>query len=207
MSKGIYGYFDIENNYWAYIGKDSNIDKNSRRYDHRNPSTYNRQKINQTIQNNPDRYIYHILLEVPESFSTEEINDLEKHYINLLKTFKYDYPNKSVFNFTKGGEGLNGIIFTDECCKKISNSLKGQKFSISRDLKISLRQNTTGYFRVSIQNDNHCKQGYRYRYRYYDENVKAKKISSISLKKLEQKVKEKNLPWIRIKKTKLTLLE
>ena len=39
-----------------------------------------------------------------------------------------------------------------------------------------------------------CKQGFTWRYIYY-ENDKRNEISSISIEKLEKKVKEKGLPW------------
>ena len=55
-------------------------------------------------------------------------------------------------------------------------------------------QNTTGFYRVSKQKDNTCKQGFRWRYRYRNKSTR-KTISSIDLKKLEEKVKAQNLPW------------
>lgn len=53
MSKGIYGYFDTKNKEVVYIGKDSNINKNVRKYAHMKPSQYDRQPINMIVQNNP----------------------------------------------------------------------------------------------------------------------------------------------------------
>lgn len=61
----------------------------------------------------------------------------------------------------------------------------------SRDAK----KNTTGYYRVSKNKNSIYKQGFVYRYRYYDENGKQKVINSVDLKKLEVKVKERGLPW------------
>lgn len=39
--KGIYKYTDLKTGDVVYVGKDSHIDKNSRRYDHSAPSNYN----------------------------------------------------------------------------------------------------------------------------------------------------------------------
>ena len=54
--------------------------------------------------------------------------------------------------------------------------------------------NSTGYFRVSIMKCKNCKQGFIYRYTYY-ENGKRKAICAVSIEKLEEKVKAKGLPW------------
>lgn len=58
----------------------------------------------------------------------------------------------------------------------------------------NLDRNSTGYYRVSKTKCSHCKQGFIYRYQYYENDVK-KALFSTSLKKLEEKVKSKKLPW------------
>lgn len=54
--------------------------------------------------------------------------------------------------------------------------------------------NGTGYYRVSTQKEKRVKQGFVYRYMYY-ENGKKKSITSTSIKNLEEKVKSKGLEW------------
>ncbi|MBQ2654069.1 MAG: HNH endonuclease [Methanobrevibacter sp.] len=61
-------------------------------------------------------------------------------------------------------------------------------------LNMSKAQNTSGYYRVMKEKCSRCKQGFYYKYKYY-ENGKRKAISSVSLRKLERKVKENGLTW------------
>ena len=56
-------------------------------------------------------------------------------------------------------------------------------------------RNTTGFYRVSKSPCNQCKQGFIYRYQYYDENNNKKAIFSTTLEGLEAKVKVKRLEW------------
>lgn len=121
---GIYGYWDTEKNCVVYIGRDYNIDKKIRHNSHISPRCYDEQPINRVIQNNPGRYLYFVLAE--GDFTSEELNNMESHAIELFKTFKYDYPEREVFNFTKGGDGAIGRIPSDETRKKQSKTMKGR---------------------------------------------------------------------------------
>ena len=55
----------------------------------------------------------------------------------------------------------------------------------------------SNYFRVSKKKDSRYKKGFTWRYCYY-ENGKQKYIGSVDIKKLEKKVREKGLPWIKL---------
>ena len=61
MTKGIYCYIDRKDDSIIYVGKDSNIDKQTRRQNHLAPSRYDEQPVNRILQNNSDRYIYQVL--------------------------------------------------------------------------------------------------------------------------------------------------
>ena len=61
--------------------------------------------------------------------------------------------------------------------------------------KISSKLTTTGYYRVNIKPCPHCKQGFLYRYQYFDEFRNRRAITSTSLKELMIKVQGNNLPW------------
>ena len=61
-------------------------------------------------------------------------------------------------------------------------------------MKISESNNTSGYYRVDKHKDKRLKQGFRWRYQYND-NGKKKEIVSVSMDKLEKKVKAKGLKW------------
>lgn len=64
---------------------------------------------------------------------------------------------------------------------------------------MSETKNTTGYYRVCKQKDKTCKQGFVWCYQYYEDG-KRKSIVSVDISKLEQKVKERGLPWYKIEK-------
>ena len=101
---GLYGYYDTVNKYVVYIGKDSDVGNNKRYKDHKMPSKYNDQVINKVVQKNPKRYTYFRFIE--GEYDDETLNELEREAIRLFKTYKYDYPDRSVFNFTRGGDGV-----------------------------------------------------------------------------------------------------
>ena len=124
MTTGIYAYWDNVNNYYVYVGRDWNIDKNERYISHKNPAKYDDQPFNRVIQNNPKRYEYRVLIE--GDYNDQQLNKMEKFLIKHLKTYHYDYPNKSVFNFTKGGDGCTGYIHTNEHKQKMSKVMTGE---------------------------------------------------------------------------------
>lgn len=187
MTTGIYTYWDNVKNCYVYVGKDSNIDKKARHNAHIAEYNYNKQPINRIIQNNPERYEYRIIME--GNYNEWELNQMEKLCIKSFKTFKEDYPDRNVFNFTKGGDGSLGYKHSEETIKKISESNSGENNPIWKK-----SQNTSRYYRVSKIKDPQYEKGFRWIYRYYD-NGKRKRISSVSLEKLESKVRAKNLPW------------
>ena len=78
-----------------------------------------------------------------------------------------------------------------------NNPMYGKSHSFETKLKMSESRNTTGYFRVSKSKSNRVKQGYIWCYDYL-ENGKPKKISSINLEKLKDKVISKGLVWRKI---------
>lgn len=209
--KGIYIYIDLETDDIVYVGKDSHIHRNLRHKAHLNPKRYDNQQINRVLQNNPERYEYSVLYS-SDDVSEDDLNMLEISFIE-----RYN-PR---FNFTKGGDGSTGYKHseeakqkisknhadvsgennpfygkkhTEENKKKISESLTGKFHSEEEKIKISKAQNTVGYYRVSKVKRKTYKQGFSFRYRYYEDG-EYKSIESINLKKLEQKVKAKGLKW------------
>lgn len=132
---GIYAFWDNVNSYYAYVGRFSREDRiNSHYY----PSIYDEQVFNRVLQNNPDRYESRILME--GDYNDEQLNKMEKFLIKHLKTYHYDYPDRSVFNFTKGGEGVTGWHHTEETKQKISESMTGKTPSEETKKKISEAQ-------------------------------------------------------------------
>ena len=116
MAKGIYCYIDKKNDKIVYIGRDSHLHSKQRDMAHKKSCNYNKQKINQIIQNNPNRYLYKILWEISDC-TDNHLNQMEIFYIK-----KYD-PQ---FNFTEGGDGISGYRHTEKSKKKMSESKKGE---------------------------------------------------------------------------------
>ena len=56
-------------------------------------------------------------------------------------------------------------------------------------------RNKSGIFRVHKRPSHTCNQGYTWSYKY-TQNGKSKRIDSVSLKKLQKKVKDKGLQWL-----------
>ena len=139
MSSGIYAYWDNVRNYYVYVGKDSNIDKKNRHCTHISKSSYNIQQINRVLQNNPERYEYRVIMK--GDYNDWQLNQMEKLCIKSFKTFKKDYPERSVFNFTRGGDGISGYTQTKETREKISKNnqkyWKDKSFSEEHKKKIS----------------------------------------------------------------------
>ena len=56
-------------------------------------------------------------------------------------------------------------------------------------------RNKSGIMRVHKHTSKSCNQGYTWSYKYIEDG-ETKRINSISLKKLQKKVKDKGLPWL-----------
>lgn len=120
MSSGIYAYWDNVRHYYVYVGKDNNINKKSRHNDHIAKCNYDKQQINRVLQNNPERYEYRIIMS--GDYNNKQLEKMEKLCIKSFKTFREDYPERNVFNFTRGGEGTSGWHHSNESKEKISKS-------------------------------------------------------------------------------------
>ena len=107
----------------------------------------------------------------------------------------------------KDGNRLNNCILNLEAMlnsehhrlhnKGENYPMYGKEHSIETMRKTSKSRNTTGFFRVYKNKRNDCKQGFTFRYKYYDGEGKPKTINSVDLDNLEEKVKDKGLPWIK----------
>ena len=206
---GIYAYIDTKDNSVVYVGKDSYIEENRRHIDHMKPANYNRQRINQILQNNPHRYEYKPIF-VFDDISQTELNHLEIQQIALFN------PK---FNFTKGGEGIKGFKHSEETRKRMreahkgvypstetrkrmSKSQKGNYHSDESCKKMSEFWNTTGYYRVSKIKNSEVKQGFYWCYSCTKKG-KRTRISSVNLEELKQKVEAKGLEWFKFEEVDL----
>lgn len=183
--KGIYKYTDLKTGEIVYIGKDSHIDKNRRHKQHLSPYLYDAQRFNRILQNNPDRYEYAVI------WATEDCSTLKLNKMEILFGKIYD-PK---FNFDKFGKG-GATKVSEETKRKMSEAHKDKTFSEEDKIKMSKATNTSGYYCVSKIKDKKLKQGFRWRYCYYEDS-KRKSITSVDIKKLEKKVKAKGLMWVK----------
>jgi group I intron endonuclease len=214
MITGIYGYMDTNNDTIVYVGQAKDI--KARDIAHRSPSVYSRQVINRVLQNNPTRYVLHVL----EECSVEMLNHLEQTLIALFN------PK---FNFTNGGDGVRGHKHSDETKAKISKAHSGKKMSEERivqmsevmkgaknpnygksktletKIKMCRKRTKTGFYNVSIVTKKDYPCGYSYRYSYYVDG-KRKHFSSTSILKLEEMAKSKGLDWIIVDEEKAKLI-
>ena len=133
-----------------------------------------------------DNYGYYRITSGKEGNNTKRLHDL-------------------VFEDYWGGKIPEGYVIHHIDGDKLNNDInnlqmmeRGEHISLHKKNKPYLRpikSNTTGYYRVSKHKDPRYKQGFRYRYTYTDEG-RTKYIGSVSLRKLEEKVKAAGQPWI-----------
>lgn len=224
---GVYCYIDNTTDKVVYVGKDSNISTNLRHRRHHYPSRYHEQKINQVLQNNPNRYRYRVL----KSWFKKEYHDKLLDALEMIYIRRY----RPIFNFTIGGDGGRGSIpwnkgkkMSEEFKSKISKAVKGKnhplygthcseetkkKISIANSgensawfgkhhaldsiIKTSKKLNSTGFLRV-----NRIKNKKRWKYQYYDDEGNRKRITRKKLSDLEKEVKSRGLDWVIIDENK-----
>ena len=76
----------------------------------------------------------------------------------------------------------------------------GKRFSEEHKLKLSKSRNVTGYYNVCKIFNEKCRQGFFWRYQYYDGN-KRKAINRTDIEELEKAVKERGLLWKNLNST------
>ena len=136
--------------------------------------------------------------------SRKKMSESKKGENNPMYGKKHSEESRKKISEALKGENhpMYGKTLPEKTRKKMGESKKGENnpmygktHSEEARKKISEAQNTTGFYRVYKQKDNHCKQGFIWRYRYYQNDGRRKSFSSTNLKKLEKKVKTQSLPW------------
>lgn len=110
------------------------------------------------------------------------------------------HSEKTRKKMSKAKSGENNPMKNPEIAAKISGKNNPNYGGISDEHreKISRAKNTTGFFRVYKQKNSAYKQGFRYVYKYYNDDKKHHAISSVDIEKLEKKVKAKGLEWFKL---------
>lgn len=216
---GIYEIFNIINGK-SYIGQSTNITQ--RLSKHKTELKHNKHQ-NLHLQNAWNKYgEYNFIFNVIEYCDIDELDDIEKYYINVwnLTNNQYGYNietgghcNKKLSQNTKQKirDAKKGCvpwnkgktnIYSKKTLKTMSDAKKGKSLSESTKNKISKANNTTGFYRVRKIRSSKYKKGFYWDYRFYDINNKRHRFSSVSLLQLEKKVKTQNLLWQIIDKQK-----
>lgn len=208
---GIYGYQNVKTGKIHYIGQTI---KKFKRRDSEHRRIKRKYLCDKKLQAHPKEYKMIPLLKFRIGVITnEELNYYEREFIKFFNTF-HDNDN-DCWNLSNGGkactiskatkkkisEANKGKTHTESIKRKISEANKGKTFTEEHKRKISETNNTSGYYHVDKHRRSDCKQGFMWRYHYYD-NSKRKDIARVNIKDLEKEVKARGLPWYKIKKEK-----
>ena len=98
-----------------------------------------------------------------------------------------------VLNEEKAKQSLEENEKTLKKIENIPNENKGKTRSLEQRKTISKTMSTTGFFRVSKDKDNTCKQGFLWCYKYQNKKTKTK-IKRVNLLKLQEEVEVRGLP-------------
>ena len=85
-------------------------------------------------------------------------------------------------------------IVDDETRLKISKSRQGLKASEETKWKMSKIKNTSGYRNVYKNKNKRYKQGFKWRYQYYEDGIR-KAIERVNIDDLKEAVIARGLPW------------
>lgn len=129
--------------------------------------------------------------------TSEKENNLGKFLHRLVWEQWYGKlsPNTHIHHINKNS--LDNCIWNLEPMtnsEHLSLHHKGMEHTEDSCIQISKFYNTSGFFRVSKSVDKSCKNGFMWRYQYY-ENGKKKSINRVKLEDLEKEVKRRNLTW------------
>jgi len=128
----------------AYVYRHIRLDKNEPFYigignqpNHKRAYDYSKNRINKIWLDivNKSEYEVEVLF---DELSWEEACEKEKEFIALYG--RKDLKTGSLANMTEGGDGVIGILFTDEHKRKIGEKSKGRIYSVETRKKMSNAQ-------------------------------------------------------------------
>ena len=123
-----------------------------------------------------------------DCFNHDELNIMDQTNDGFSVDFNLEESSDYNYNFTE---------FKNKFSTSLSKNSKSLPVATRKKISNTMSEslNKSGYYRVSKKKNNKLKQGFTYRYQYYDEDGYHKCLSSKSLTKLEAKVKEHGLEW------------
>lgn len=159
-------------------------------------------KINTSKQGNHGKLLHRLIwedfynCEIPEGYVIHHKNGNKTDNcilnLQLMKEGEHHKLHSTGENNGNYGNPSNWKPSEEHRQKLIEINKKPK--SDEHKINLSKSKNTTGYFRVNKQKDKTCKQGFRWRYEYFEDG-KQKSIKSVDIEKLEEKVKAKGLLW------------
>ncbi len=190
---GLYRIRNIVNNKF-YFGQTIDLDRREKDYFNYGqfPNDHFKNSFNKYGKKN---FEFKVMFECPE----ELLDVCEELLIYLLDT---QNPDKG---YNKDSGGNSNKRRSDETKQKMSKRMSGENNPMfgkigenhSKYGYVKKGGNTSGYYRVYKAKCFRCKQGFFWRYKYRV-NGKQKVISSVDLKKLEEKVKAAGLEWRKV---------
>lgn len=125
--------------------------------------------------------------------SRKEGNHNKQLHRLIFEKFHGSIPEKYIVHHCDGDK-LNNCILNLELLTFGKHNVVHKLGNDDVHRKVSLARNKTGYRNVSVIKDRHCKQGFIYRYQYYEDRVR-KAIYCVSIDGLREKVLAKGLVW------------
>lgn len=217
--KVIYCYTNLLNGH-QYVGQSINFKERLRR--HSNGVDADHSAIDRAIQKyGLENFSIEILEEVDyleDNLLKTGLDAMEKLYIALMKPY-YNITDGGDFNPMDSEIGRknhkkamqdpirrqkcsefmkkNNPMFREDVKAKFKGDLNPSKREDVK-MKISQKKNKTGIYRLRKHSNKQCKQGYTWEY----ESEDGKRLSSVSLDKLLDKMYENNYPLVILDKEK-----
>jgi hypothetical protein len=116
----------------------------------------------------------------------EEACSIEKYFINFYG--RHDLKKGTLVNLTDGGDGSLGVIFSDERRSKISEKLRGKKFSKERREQMSIRAKDKHKNNPDAINSLNKSNKERYKNKEYSERVKASLLIAMNRPEVKAKI-------------------
>ena len=125
------------------------------------------------------------------------------HRLIFEDFYNVKLPSDIIIHHDDGDKTNNEIWNLIPLTKKEHHELhhKGKKIPEELVEERCISRNSTGYYRVFKEKDKTTSQGFKWRYSYYDNNGKKKRLSSVDLNTLKEKVLSMGLTWRRLNET------